>query len=225
MKRIIGCAAIMLATSYGALAAQGFQVLHPPAPIPRRPAGMVFPVSIGEFRRIEIARYKPDGTDESAGYNYAKPIERDRRDGLCVSVAESDGSGVSGRQGQTSPRYELPAPIPDCGGRGEEGLSQRHSDRRKRRYAGPSRTPAIPVIKRLMTCRTCGPMAARTSPAVRKPMCFAMPAENGLSNIASTIQVRSTRVPRIADFMRYLTWTFPRRISAVSASGAVGRSL
>lgn len=35
---------------------------------------MVFPVSIGEFRRIEIARYKPDGTDESAGYNYAKPM-------------------------------------------------------------------------------------------------------------------------------------------------------
>ena len=36
---------------------------------------MVFPTAIDDFQRVTIIRYAPDGTDESAGYNYAKPMK------------------------------------------------------------------------------------------------------------------------------------------------------
>jgi len=35
---------------------------------------MTYPMSVNEFRRAEIIRYKEDGTDESAGYNYLRPM-------------------------------------------------------------------------------------------------------------------------------------------------------
>src|SRR5712691_5780932 len=50
-------------------AAQGLNVLRPTGPYTQAASGMTFPESVGDFTRVNIIRYRPDGTDESAGYN------------------------------------------------------------------------------------------------------------------------------------------------------------
>jgi hypothetical protein len=53
---------------------QGLNVLHPVGSYTQIPTGMVFPESVGQFRRFNIIRYHPDGSDESAGYNEMTPM-------------------------------------------------------------------------------------------------------------------------------------------------------
>lgn len=58
----------------GVVAAQAMTVLHPDGPYTQAATGMVFPTSVGDFRRVDIIHYKDDGTDESAGYNRIAPL-------------------------------------------------------------------------------------------------------------------------------------------------------
>jgi hypothetical protein len=58
----------------GSAAAQGLNVLHPDGPYTQAVTGMTYPVSVGDFQRVSIIRYKSDGTDESAGYNRSSPM-------------------------------------------------------------------------------------------------------------------------------------------------------
>lgn len=55
-------------------AARAMTELNPEGPYKQAATGMIFPVSIGDFRRINIIRYDEDGTDESAGYNREIPM-------------------------------------------------------------------------------------------------------------------------------------------------------
>jgi hypothetical protein len=71
---ILKCAAAALVTLTGPAWAQGMDILHPVGPYTQQPTGMIFPVSVGDFQRVEILRYSKDGTDESGGYNYTKPM-------------------------------------------------------------------------------------------------------------------------------------------------------
>jgi hypothetical protein len=57
----------------GIAAAQGLNVLHPDGPYTQAKTGMTYPVSVGDFQRVTITRYKEDGSDESAGYNRYTP--------------------------------------------------------------------------------------------------------------------------------------------------------
>src|ERR1700682_5181477 len=50
-------------------AAQGLNVLRPSGTYTQTASGMSFPESVGDFTRVNVIRYRPDGTDESAGYN------------------------------------------------------------------------------------------------------------------------------------------------------------
>lgn len=52
---------------------QAFEVLHVDGSYTQAATGMVFPAAVGDFKRINIIRYKNDGTDESAGYNRPTP--------------------------------------------------------------------------------------------------------------------------------------------------------
>jgi hypothetical protein len=54
-------------------AAQGLNVLHPTGAYTQTASGMIFPESVGDFTCVSVARYRPDGTDESAGYNRLEP--------------------------------------------------------------------------------------------------------------------------------------------------------
>jgi len=58
-----------LCFSIAGAAAQGLNVLHPTGPYTQTASGMIFPESVGDFTRVNIIRYRPDGTDESGGYN------------------------------------------------------------------------------------------------------------------------------------------------------------
>jgi len=58
----------------GAASAQGLTELHPDGPYTQAASGMTYPVAVDDFRRINIIRYKDDGTDESAGYNRETPM-------------------------------------------------------------------------------------------------------------------------------------------------------
>ncbi|MGD0145032.1 MAG: hypothetical protein ABSC92_17910 [Rhizomicrobium sp.] len=53
--------------------AQGLNVLHPDGPYTQAATGMTYPISVGDFQRLSIIRYKSDGTDESVGYNQSTP--------------------------------------------------------------------------------------------------------------------------------------------------------
>jgi hypothetical protein len=57
----------------GVATAQGVNVLHPDGPYTQVKTGMTYPVSVGDFQRITVIRYKEDGSDESAGYNRYTP--------------------------------------------------------------------------------------------------------------------------------------------------------
>jgi hypothetical protein len=50
-------------------AAQGLNVLRPTGTYTQTASGMAFPESVGDFMRVNVIVYRPDGTDESAGYN------------------------------------------------------------------------------------------------------------------------------------------------------------
>ena len=54
--------------------ALGLDVMHPEGPYTQAPTGMTYPQTVGQFRRINVIRYKPDGSDESAGYNDTTPM-------------------------------------------------------------------------------------------------------------------------------------------------------
>jgi hypothetical protein len=58
-----------LCFSIAGAAAQGLNVLRPTGTYTQAASGMIFPESVGDFTRVNVIRYKPDGTDESAGYN------------------------------------------------------------------------------------------------------------------------------------------------------------
>ena len=73
MKAIKITVAVLVVMA-GSAWAQGMDILHPAGPYTQQPSGMVFPVSVGDFQRVEIIRYSKDGTDESGGYNYVKPM-------------------------------------------------------------------------------------------------------------------------------------------------------
>ena len=70
---IISCSVAVLMPTMAA--AQGMTVLNPDGPYTQAATGMVFPESVGELKRVSIIQYKPDGTDESAGYNRAVPMQ------------------------------------------------------------------------------------------------------------------------------------------------------
>jgi hypothetical protein len=54
--------------------ALGLEVMHPEGIYTQAPTGMSYPDAVDQFRRINIIRYKPDGSDESAGYNDTTPM-------------------------------------------------------------------------------------------------------------------------------------------------------
>jgi hypothetical protein len=70
---IISCSVAVLMPTMAA--AQGMTILNPDGPYTQAATGMVFPESVGELKRVSIIQYKPDGTDESAGYNRAVPMQ------------------------------------------------------------------------------------------------------------------------------------------------------
>ena len=75
MRAVIGFGVLIFIISLaGAAVAQNLTTLHPLGPYTQAPTGMTYPMSVDEFRRVEIIRYKEDGTDESAGYNYMQPM-------------------------------------------------------------------------------------------------------------------------------------------------------
>lgn len=74
MKIIVKAAAAVLVAMAGPACAQGMDILHPVGSYTQQPTGMVFPVSVDDFQRVEIIRYSKDGTDESGGYNYTRPM-------------------------------------------------------------------------------------------------------------------------------------------------------
>lgn len=70
MRRFLA-AMVLLGLPQSAL---GFEVMHPSGPYTQAATGMTYPESVGQFRRVNIIRYKPDGSDESAGYNDPTPM-------------------------------------------------------------------------------------------------------------------------------------------------------
>jgi len=48
--------------------------MHPSGPYIQMASGMIYPDTVDQFHRVNIIRYKPDGSDESAGYNDATPL-------------------------------------------------------------------------------------------------------------------------------------------------------
>jgi hypothetical protein len=75
MRSIIGLGVLTsIIALTGAAVAQNLTTLHPLGLYTQAPTGMTYPMSVDEFRRVEIIRYKEDGTDESAGYNYLRPM-------------------------------------------------------------------------------------------------------------------------------------------------------
>jgi hypothetical protein len=73
MNRNCAIGLTLLCTLVGPAAGQGLNVLHPDGPYTQAATGMTYPVSVGDFQRVSIIRYKSDGTDESAGYNQSTP--------------------------------------------------------------------------------------------------------------------------------------------------------
>ena len=67
-------AVLLLAAVPQIATGQGLTVLRPEGSYTQAATGMVFPEAVDQFRRVNIIRYKPDGTDESAGYNDATPL-------------------------------------------------------------------------------------------------------------------------------------------------------
>ena len=55
------------------VAAQGLDVLHPQGPFTEPMTGMLFPEAVNDFQRVNVIKYKPDGSDESGGYNRIIP--------------------------------------------------------------------------------------------------------------------------------------------------------
>lgn len=55
-------------------AAQGITRVDVTGPYTQATTGMTYPVSIDDFRRVNVLRYRADGTDESAGYNRETPL-------------------------------------------------------------------------------------------------------------------------------------------------------
>ncbi len=72
MKRLFW-AGISLAVFAALWPVQTLGVLRPTGVYLQAPSGMAYPESVGEFHRISIIRYEPDGSDLSAGYNRAEP--------------------------------------------------------------------------------------------------------------------------------------------------------
>jgi hypothetical protein len=73
--RLIACVAAFLFLSQAAIG-QGFTVLRPTGSYTQASSGMVFPETVDQFRRASIIRYRPDGTDESAGYIDLTPMHK-----------------------------------------------------------------------------------------------------------------------------------------------------
>jgi hypothetical protein len=71
--RLVLAAAVFLAVPQFALG-QGLNIMRPTGPYTQAPTGMVFPESVGTFRRINVILYKPDGSDASAGYDEFTPM-------------------------------------------------------------------------------------------------------------------------------------------------------
>lgn len=67
-------AALLLAAVPQIATGQGFTVLRPEGSYTQAATGMIFPEMVDQFRRVNVIRYKPDGTDESAGYSDATPL-------------------------------------------------------------------------------------------------------------------------------------------------------
>ncbi len=53
--------------------AQEPNTLHPEGPFTEPMTGMVFPVAINDFQRVNIVKYAAGGSDESGGYNRVVP--------------------------------------------------------------------------------------------------------------------------------------------------------
>lgn len=48
-------------------------VLHPEGLFKEPITGMIYPESVGDFHRVNVVKYAPDGSDESVGYNLETP--------------------------------------------------------------------------------------------------------------------------------------------------------
>jgi hypothetical protein len=55
--------------------AQSMEELHPDGVYTQAPTGMSYPLAVDGFQRVSVIRYKPDGTDESAGYVLPTPTK------------------------------------------------------------------------------------------------------------------------------------------------------
>jgi hypothetical protein len=64
-------ASVLFILSQSAL---GLEIMHPNGPYTQAATGMTYPDAVDQFRRVNIIRYQPDGSDESAGYNDATPL-------------------------------------------------------------------------------------------------------------------------------------------------------
>jgi hypothetical protein len=75
MKRVCSAmAALVFCTTSVFGQSHDLNVMHPTGVYVQEATGMRYPESVGKFQRASIIRYKEDGTDESAGYNRAVPL-------------------------------------------------------------------------------------------------------------------------------------------------------
>lgn len=75
MKTFTRIGAIGLLCIVSAAAAQDVGVQHPQGTYIQAPTGMTYPEAVGPFHRVNVIRYQPDGSDESAGYNVNTPMQ------------------------------------------------------------------------------------------------------------------------------------------------------
>lgn len=69
MRYVVGIIVCTGALFLSGTAGAQYQKLDVQGPYTQAATGMVFPVAVGDFQRVNILQYSPNGTDMSAGYN------------------------------------------------------------------------------------------------------------------------------------------------------------
>jgi hypothetical protein len=108
--------AVIAALVFVAPAFAQVQRVEVTGPYTQAASGMVFPETVGSFRRASIARYNPDGSDESAGYTMSVPS------GMAVATVYVYRSAVPASPG--SP----PQAIVDQFNGAKAAITQSHGD-------------------------------------------------------------------------------------------------
>ncbi len=73
LARLSAVLAVILCSASIPVPAHGTEVLHPKGVYQEPATGMSYPEAIGDFARVNVIKYAPDGTDESVGYSDETP--------------------------------------------------------------------------------------------------------------------------------------------------------